>query len=788
MLNNSKISIDSGSFSSLDCQSDKNDKYKSHKLYRLFYPRSIAVVGASKNINYGAGSFIYGFNKFKYSEIGNIYPVNPKYADQKLHGHTCYASLKDLPESPDYIFCGLPAAKAPDLLQQAIEVNAKFMMLFTSGFGELGTATGRALHDEVISILNSDDNKNGKGEKRLRIIGPNCLGVYNPAGRMTIFHDQINRTDGTVGVISQSGGQIGSLIDYLSYRNIFVNKGISMGNMLDVHISEILDFYGENPAIKAIVCYMEGLPENTGRSTFEVIKKVTKKKPVIIWKAGRIKESLAAVSSHTGALAGNNRIFLSAMEQAGAVTADSLESAFDAVSSLSLYSDLIDKKVSEIQSNDPAKIDENYPVPLNFEFKTAIAVTGGGFSVTIIDTFGHNGIKKADFNSLTTKKLAEILPGINTFIVNPIDMGDKGMFPDIFKRTLELCMADENVNILVTAFEVEKYAVFKEWINDPDLEKKHARIIKEVSLKYNKPIIIIVPETNISKESHALRLEFKKMLRDINIPCFPTIKRAAAATLALQLQIRNRLIKGESAPLPHQAILEPKSMLEAKTIIDKAGEEKFESISEYNAKKVLAYYGIPVAGEKLIKSEKDLIPAVSDIGYPLVMKACSPEIQHKTEQGLVITDIRNEMEAKAACKKLISATKDEKCEILVQKMVKGKRELVMGLINDNQFGPSIMMGIGGIFTEVFNDVTFRMAPLDKKTAFEMLDDFKASNILNGVRGLKPADKNELAEMLIALGRIGMENKSIAAIDINPVIISDGRPVAVDALIQINQIT
>ena len=788
MLNNSKTSVTGGSFSSLDCQSNKNDKYKSHELYRLFYPRSIAVVGASKNTNYGAGSFIYGFNKFKYYEIGSIYPVNPKYAGQELHGHTCYASLKDLPESPDYIFCSLPAARTPGLLQQAIEVDAKFMVLFTSGFGELGTAAGTALHDEIISILNSDENENGKGGKRLRIIGPNCLGVYNPAGKMALFHDQINRINGTVGVISQSGGQTVSLIDYLSYRNVFVNTGISLGNMLDVHISEILDFYGENPAIKAIVCYMEGLPENTGRATFEIIEKVTKKKPVIIWKAGRMKESLAAVSSHTGALAGNNRIFLSAMEQAGAVTADSLESAFDAVSSLGLYSDLIDKKTSEIQHNGSAKTDNNSHVPLDFEFKTAIAVAGGGFSVTIIDTFGHNGIKKADFDSLTTKKLAEILPGINTFIVNPIDMGDKGMFPDIFKRILELCMSDKNVNILVTAFEVEKYAVFRELTNDSDLEKKHARIIKEISQKYSKPIIIILPEINISKESHLLRLEFKKMLKDINLPSFPTIQRAATAILALQLQIRNRLIKIKSSPLSDSTNLKAKSILEAGNIINKAGEKNLESISEYDAKKVLASYGIPVVKERLIKAEKDLIPAVSEIGYPLVMKACSPEIQHKTEQGLVITDIRNEIEAKAACKKLVSVTKDEKCEILVQKMVKGKRELVMGMINDNQFGPSVMLGIGGIFTEVFNDVTFRMAPLDKKTAFEMIHDFKASDILSGVRGLKPADKNKLAEMLIALGRIGMDNRSIAAIDINPVIISDGKPVAVDALIQINQIT
>ena len=217
-------------------------------------------------------------------------------------------------------------------------------------------------------------------------------------------------------------------------------------------------------------------------------------------------------------------------------------------------------------------------------------------------------------------------------------------------------------------------------------------------------------------------------------------------------------------------------------IIDKALKEGRETLSEYESKIILASYQIPITREIMVEARNDVIPAASEIGYPVVMKGCSPEITHKTEKGLIQTDIRNDSEALDAFNDIIAGMNGIKGTILVQEMIKGKRELVIGLIRDPQFGPCVMFGLGGIFTEILKDVSFRLAPLEKRDTFEMMDEIKAHKILESIRGMEPVDREILSEMLINVGRIGIENDNIKEIDINPVIISGSRPIAVDALI------
>ena len=217
-------------------------------------------------------------------------------------------------------------------------------------------------------------------------------------------------------------------------------------------------------------------------------------------------------------------------------------------------------------------------------------------------------------------------------------------------------------------------------------------------------------------------------------------------------------------------------------IIDKAVKEGRTSLSEYEAKQVLATYQIPVSREIQVDNVKALISAAQEIGYPLVLKGCSPDITHKTEQGLIHVDIRNEKEAKSAFEKIMGKMNGTGNGVLVQEMVKGHRELVIGLTRDPQFGPCVMFGIGGIFTEILKDVSFRAAPLEKKDALKMMKEIKGHKILEAVRGMEAVDKDKLAEILINVGRIGIENEQIKEIDINPVIISGSRLVAVDALI------
>jgi len=207
-----------------------------------------------------------------------------------------------------------------------------------------------------------------------------------------------------------------------------------------------------------------------------------------------------------------------------------------------------------------------------------------------------------------------------------------------------------------------------------------------------------------------------------------------------------------------------------------------KSLSEYDSKQVLAAYDIPVTRERLVRTGEDLLEAAQEIGYPLVLKGCDSQIAHKTEKGLIRVDIRNEQEAQTAFEHILKEVNPETGAVLVQEMVKGTRELVVGLTRDPQFGPCVMFGLGGIFTEILRDVSFRVAPLEMRDALEMMGEIKGHKILDAVRGMPAADRDALAHMLINVGKIGLEHDVVKEIDINPVILHQGRPLAVDALI------
>jgi len=223
-------------------------------------------------------------------------------------------------------------------------------------------------------------------------------------------------------------------------------------------------------------------------------------------------------------------------------------------------------------------------------------------------------------------------------------------------------------------------------------------------------------------------------------------------------------------------------MEEPMEIIEKAIKEGRNTLSEYESKQFLASYGISVTKEVLVNDAKDLSKAAEEIGYPMVLKGCSSEIAHKTEKGLIRVDIRNDEEAKEAFEAIMANMSGTEDAVLVQEMVKGERELVIGLTRDPQFGPCVMFGLGGIFTEILKDISFRVAPLEKRDALEMMQEIKGHKILEAVRGMEAADLDMLADALISMGRIGLENEKVKEIDINPVILSGSKPLAVDALV------
>ena len=217
-------------------------------------------------------------------------------------------------------------------------------------------------------------------------------------------------------------------------------------------------------------------------------------------------------------------------------------------------------------------------------------------------------------------------------------------------------------------------------------------------------------------------------------------------------------------------------------LIKDAFDEGRTSLSEYESKQLLSAYKIPVTKEVLIGNRESLVEAIEEIGYPIVLKGCSPDIAHKTEKGLIRVDIRNEDEALTAFQEINAGMNGTENSVIVQELIRGKRELVAGLTRDPQFGPCVMFGLGGIFTEILNDVSFRVAPLEKYDALEMMQEIRGRKILDAVRGMETVDLDMLADIMLTIGKIGMENEKIKEIDINPLIISNGKPVAVDALV------
>ena len=217
-------------------------------------------------------------------------------------------------------------------------------------------------------------------------------------------------------------------------------------------------------------------------------------------------------------------------------------------------------------------------------------------------------------------------------------------------------------------------------------------------------------------------------------------------------------------------------------LIRKALNEKRITLSEHESKELLQAYGIPVTLEKTVSNQQELIRAIEEIGFPLVIKACAPNLIHKTERGLVHTDIRNEEEAVVTFREIINEVKDDGGTVLVQEMIRGRRELVIGLVRDAQFGPCVMFGLGGIFTEVLRDVSFRVAPIEKHDALDMMYEIRARRVLGEMRGMPEADFDQIADILIKVGTIGLEQEQVKEIDINPVILAGSQPVAVDALV------
>jgi acyl-CoA synthetase (NDP forming) len=692
----------------------------------MFHPRSLAIIGAS-----GKPGKIGRVLMDRFLEAGfqKLYPVNP--GESEILGTKAYRSILEIPDPVDMAIVLTPTDSAPKAVEECAAKGVKTIVITTSGFGEAGEK-GKAVQQEMVRVARAGG---------ARVIGPNCVGIYCPASKLPFLLGP-GMEPGSVGVVSQSG----FFADYLTLtatgNGIKFSKAISCGNEADLTATDFLEYLGEDPETETIVAYLEGTAD--GRRLCHVAKEISKKKPIILWKGGITEAGARAAISHTGALAGSGRIWEGALRQAGIITVASFEEALDCLYAFHLH-------------------------PLPRGKRIGIISGPGGTAVGTTDRCFQLGLEVPQFSQDTIEKLRKVMPPVGGSINNPIDLSLASMvLPRIFKDALSIAAQDENIDMLLVIS-----VVGGELLRDLMLEAL-------AEMREKKPFVVTVMAGTAQSVAQDLGL-----LLASGISAYPDASRAAKALAKLSEYARIR----ESRPAAEgkrPATTDVMWVPNRSDVIETALKHDKTTLSEHDSKKLLSDYGIPVTREEEIFDEGGLGEALARIGFPLVIKASGPNVTHKTEQGLVYTDVRSEHEAVTAFRNIMNRTGKEGLSVLVQEMVEGSRELVVGLTRDAQFGPCVMFGLGGIFTEVLQDVSFRVAPIERADALEMIGEIKARQILGAFRGMPAAEIDQLADIITKVSRIGIEQPAIKEVDINPVILSERGPVAVDALIVLNR--
>ena len=700
-------------------------------LARFFSPRSIAIIGASQDLISISGQPLKHLLAHNYP--GKLYPVNPKY--QEVLGAKCYPSIAALPEVPELALVLINAARVADALRECGKLGVPYAIVFSSGFSETG-GEGVTMQGELAAIA---------AEYAIGIIGPNCQGMINPAGPVYAGFGSIFGADyepGRVSMVSQSGGFGFSVMNLAALDGgVDFRQMVTTGNEIGVSSLDFMNYFIDDEHTDIIVGYIEGLKDahrliETGKRALE------KKKPIFAWKVGNTEQGQKAAASHTANLGGATALYKAAFRQAGIIQVDDIQDVVD-------YS----------RAFQCGKLPKGNRV--------AIITISGGAGILMTDECVSRGMQVPQLSAATTEKLRAIVPSFGS-LINPVDV-TAAIFSDLsmIGRTLHAVLDDPNVDSIAM-------------INASlmgDLAVSVARKIVAVAQHTDKPIFL----TWSARDSAAP--EAYAMLDAQKIPHYKSPVRCGRALSALSWYAealrRADALRAEKALVIASA--EARKMLAGKK----------DDVGEFAAKQVLAQYGIGVTQEELATTREQAITIARRIGYPVALKVQSPDISHKTEAQGVRLDLASDVQVAAAYDEILRNAQDYKAGaridgVLVTEMVSGGIEAILGVTNDKLFGPAVMFGLGGIFAEVLKDVAFRIAPVSKTTALEMIAEIKGYAVLTGARGAAHADIDALADAIVRLSALAIDLKDhVAELDINPLFVfAEGKGVkAGDALIK-----
>jgi len=700
-------------------------------------PKSIAVVGANNSI-LKMGT-VMALNILKQGYQGKFFPIHS--SEKMVLGHKAYPSVEELPAVPDLAMLIVPAREVASILARFGKIGTKSAIVITAGFKETGNE-GKKMEKEIAETA---------GRYGMRFIGPNCMGIINSQIALNTTVLPMTKEPGPLGFASQSGTYVSQALPYLKKRGFRFSKAISLGNEASINIVDALEYLGEDEQTKAIILYIEGIRE--GEKFLEVARKITPHKPVLAQYVGGSSSGARAILSHTGAMTGPDFLYDGLFKQAGIIRVYSVEDLYSHGWTLATQP----------------------PVRGN---RVGVITNSGGPSTTIAYTADAVGLQVPRFSDELQKEIRKhIEPYASS--ANPVDVTFELKMENLTVNLPELMMKSGEVDavvihgVMMTGYMREVYSHIKEMVGNISLEEllKFSQPIVpgalELPHRYKMPLLI---STFFDWEDN-----YMTGYRDSNTPVFhcPENTARALGSLYRYKQIKERETGGK-VDLPEISTL-------AHDLIEKAKTNGQKSLDEYAAKKLLASYDLGITREALAVSMEEAIISAAQIGYPVAMKACSWEIMHKSGQGLIALNVESETALKTEFQN-IQANAGKKVPVLIQQMLKGTREFMVGMTRFAGFGPCVIFGLGGVFTEVYNDTTLRLAPLNHADVHEMLMEIRAKKLLDEFRGMPKVRTDKLARIIQTLGNIALLHPEITEIDLNPIIIHGEDPVVADALI------
>jgi acetyltransferase len=697
-------------------------------LNSLFSPNSVAVIGATGRPGTVGRTVLENLLHGRFQS--KVYAINPK--REEVLGLKAYKSIRDIPHAVDLVVIATPAVTVPQLIAECVDAGARSAVVISAGFKERG-AEGVALERQIKEQLQRSS---------MRLIGPNCLGIMNPTIGLNATFAKDAPKAGSVAFLSQSGALLSAILDWSHREEVSFSAIVSTGSMLDVSWGDLIYHFGDDPHTKSILLYMESVGD--ARSFLSAAREVALTKPIIVIKAGRSEAASRAAASHTGALTGSDEVLEAAFRRSGVLRVHSIADLF---------------YMAEVLGRQPRPRGP----------RLTILTNAGGPAVLATDSLVANGGELADLCPDSLNRLSEFLPA-HWSHNNPIDiLGDAD--PERYARALEIASRDPNSDGLLVI-------LAPQGMTDP---AQIAERLKPYAKEYGKPLLASWMGGNSIAAGEAA-------LNAAGIPTFPYPDTAARAFTYMWRYTYNLRGLYETPTLTPHSELESASLNQIEQIIQHARSRGRTLLTEPESKQLLSLYGIPTVETRVADSEDQAAAHASEIGFPVVLKVFSETITHKTDVAGVKLNLPDEAAVRSAYRSIQSSVAekvgaDQFLGVTVQPMIKlDGYELILGSILDPQFGPVILFGSGGQLVEVYRDRALALPPLNTTLAQRMMEQTRIFTALKGVRGRKPIDIVALEHLLVRFSQLVLEQRWIAEIDINPLLASPERLLALDARI------